>query len=40
MLYCFVYDPGCRIENPVGIERDLSKSSDGFEVKVRIAQTK
>ncbi|HTC95964.1 MAG TPA: hypothetical protein VK699_21155 [Terriglobales bacterium] len=35
-LICFVYDPEGRVANPRGIERDLSRTSNGFEVKVII----
>ena len=33
-LICLVYDPEHRIGNPRGIERDLSKKSDGLDIKV------
>ena len=36
-LICFVYDPENRIENPRGLERDLSRTHDGLEVKVIIS---
>jgi hypothetical protein len=36
-LVCFVYDPEGRIANPRGIEHDLSRDEQGFEVKVIIA---
>jgi hypothetical protein len=35
-LICFVYDPERRIRNPRGLESDLSKTTDGLEVKVFI----
>jgi len=35
-LICFVYDPDGRVANPRGIERDLSRNENGFEVKVII----
>jgi hypothetical protein len=35
-LVCFVYDPDGRVTNPRGIERDLSRKDDGFEVRVFI----
>lgn len=35
-LVCFVYDPEGKIGNPEGIEKDLSRSQDGFIVKVFI----
>ena len=35
-LICFVYDPEERINNPRGIEMDLSKDEGGFKVKVWI----
>jgi hypothetical protein len=35
-LVCFVYDPEGRIGNPRGLEGDLSREEDGFEVKVLI----
>ncbi|HUE71422.1 MAG TPA: hypothetical protein VMP01_11110 [Pirellulaceae bacterium] len=36
-LICFVYDPENRIANPAGLEADLSRTTDGFCVKVVIA---
>jgi hypothetical protein len=33
-LFCLVYDPDTNINNPSGIEKDLSKIHDGMEVKV------
>jgi hypothetical protein len=36
-LICFVYDPENRIQNPRGLERDLTKMHDGLEVKVIIS---
>lgn len=33
ILCCFVYDPDGLLPNPKGIERDLSKLTDGIEVK-------
>jgi hypothetical protein len=33
-LYCLVYDPEHRITNPRGLERDLSRKSDGLDAKV------
>jgi DpnII restriction endonuclease len=36
-LICFVYDPENRIRNPRGLERDLSKKSEGLDVKVIIS---
>jgi hypothetical protein len=33
-LYCLVYDPEARIENPRGFERDLTDRVDGFETWV------
>lgn len=36
-LICFVYDPEGRVANPRGIERDLSRNEEDFEVKVIIA---
>lgn len=33
-LFCLVYDPEHRISNPRGLENDLSKKSDGLDVKV------
>jgi hypothetical protein len=35
-LYCLVYDPEHRVANPRGLETDLSKKSDGLDVKVFI----
>lgn len=35
-LLCFVYDPEGKIGNPRGLENDLSRNEDGFEVKVLI----
>lgn len=35
-LYCFVYDPDGWIENPRGLENDLSGSKDNLNVIVRI----
>jgi len=35
-LFCFVYDPDGWVANPMGIENDLNKSDDDFEVKVLI----
>ncbi|PQV64272.1 hypothetical protein B1R32_106118 [Abditibacterium utsteinense] len=32
-LCCFVYDPEGLLMNPVGIERDLSKITDGIDVR-------
>lgn len=37
MLVCFVYDPEGLIENPVGLENDLSGQRDGLEVRVIVA---
>jgi hypothetical protein len=39
-LFCFVYDPDHRLENPTGLEKDLSKSHDGLPVRVRIRPTR
>lgn len=36
-LICFVYDPDLLIKNPEGIEKDLSKKTNGIEVKVIIS---
>jgi hypothetical protein len=36
-LVCFVYDPSHHIDNPDGLEHDLSGSRDGLEVRVFIA---
>lgn len=33
-LYCLVYDPGDKIKNPRGFERDLSDKVNGFETRV------
>lgn len=35
-VICFVYDPEGRITNPVGIERDLSRTDGGVAVRVLI----
>lgn len=35
-LYCFVYDPDGWIDNPVGIENDLSGVREGLNIIVRI----
>jgi len=35
-LFCFVYDPDGWISNPRGLENDLTKKENGFEVKVMI----
>lgn len=35
-LICFVYDPENRIANPAGLQSDLSRQSNGFNVKVLI----
>jgi hypothetical protein len=32
-LFCFIYDPDGLFPNPAGIERDLSKSDDGIDVR-------
>jgi hypothetical protein len=36
LLYCFVYDPDGYLNNPQGIENDLSKETDEMKVVVRI----
>jgi hypothetical protein len=36
-LYCFIFDPQGFIDNPNGMENDLSKITDGVPVKVIIA---
>lgn len=36
-LFCFVYDPDLRINNPVGLERDLAKNQGKLSVKVVVA---
>ncbi len=36
-LVCFVYDPKRLIDNPVGLERDLSRIEHNFHVKVVIS---
>ena len=36
-LVCFVYDPEGRIGNPIGLERDLTKTHGDLSVKVVIA---
>ncbi|MGC1523797.1 MAG: hypothetical protein WA803_19805 [Steroidobacteraceae bacterium] len=35
-LYCFVYDPAGRINNPSGLETDLSHARHGLPTRVRI----
>lgn len=35
-LFCFIYDPEARISNPIGLENDLSRNDNGFEVSIRI----
>jgi hypothetical protein len=35
-LVCFVYDPDHRLKNPLAIENDLSKPTDGLDVRVLI----
>lgn len=35
-LYCFVYDPEGHISNPHGLQNDLSKKENGFNVVVNI----
>ena len=35
-LFCFVFDPEELINNPRGLESDLSNARDGFQVKVKI----
>ncbi|AZC77961.1 hypothetical protein C4K31_5082 [Pseudomonas chlororaphis subsp. piscium] len=35
-LFCFVYDPDGWISNPRGLENDLNKKEDNFELKVLI----
>ncbi len=36
ILVCFVYDPEERLQNPRGLERDLSGTRDGLGVQVVI----
>lgn len=36
-LVCFVYDPGSRMTNPRGLERDLSGEREGLSVEVLVA---
>lgn len=38
-LVCFVYDPGHRLSNPSGMEKDLSRITDGLDVRVLIRPT-
>jgi hypothetical protein len=33
ILYCLIYDPEQRLQNPVGLERDLSGRFDGLEAR-------
>ncbi len=35
-LVCFVYDPDRRLTNPRGIENDLSKATDGLDIRVLV----
>ena len=35
-LFCFVYDPGHHIANPVGLETDLSRKHDNLAVRVLV----
>lgn len=37
-LLCFIYDPEERINNPKGIENDLTKLTDGIQVITKITQ--
>ena len=36
IIFFFVYDPDGKIDNPQGIENDLSRRRDGLDVKVAI----
>lgn len=36
-LVCFVYDPEFKIGNPVGLEKDLARGEDRFDVRVIIS---
>ena len=36
VLFCFVYDPEGRVSNPQGLEKDLTKETEGIKVIVRI----
>ena len=40
LLYCFVFDPDGWIDNPKGIENDLTKEHDGLQVVVRVKPEK
>jgi REase_DpnII-MboI len=35
-IFCFVYDPDGRLDNPAALERDLSRDAEGLPVRVRI----
>lgn len=38
-LFCLVYDPHHRVKNPRGLEADLSKPTDGLNVRVFVVPT-
>ena len=38
-LFCLVYDPEHRIQNPRGLESDLSKEIDGLDVRVFVPKS-
>ncbi|OEC87687.1 hypothetical protein A9507_00175 [Methanobacterium sp. A39] len=35
-LYCFVYDPGYNIKNPIGFEKELSEQGENYSVYVYV----
>ncbi|MCK5030921.1 MAG: hypothetical protein KAR64_05600, partial [Thermoplasmatales archaeon] len=37
ILYCFIYDPEERINNPCGLENDLSQEVDGLKIFVYVS---
>jgi hypothetical protein len=39
VLVCLVSDPNQWIQNPRGIEHDLTRTHDGLEVRLMIVQT-
>ncbi|MBU7029560.1 MAG: hypothetical protein HXS48_21690 [Theionarchaea archaeon] len=34
VLFCFIYDPEGKISNPRGLEKDLSRETDGISLKI------
>jgi hypothetical protein len=35
-LFCFIYDPSLLLKNPTGLERDLSRKTDGLIVRTQV----